>query len=380
MNFSLECSIHFKNDAGSTVEVKSLEGRKGFLIELIMTDSTGVVTKNFSEHASSPVPEENIYSAILLEVSSLLKQKYKLHASSIPLVFPEIGFDDFWQPSISLTRAELTAFEDMVIDDYVAQSVRFGEPVRVYIKAGNKHFVSMKDKHDQVMAIPTALLSTLADWHVVDCVSEVVLDGYLAHDGTLTLTDILYDKGPLTEIPTLTRLAVLEEYARPNGVVTVAAFGTGKDEIAKLEQACFNCGLSLLFSKNLHISDEIKRWIMDFKEEAQLTIMAIDHTSNEVKLCANISNVPVELGRAPIPKGMELLPLDGVAIKYGKLVAGELMNVEIISKLDTTEQLPLDPVLAQKLGYAVRPVAIQTNEDEPAHNTGILSALDAAHE
>lgn len=345
-----------------------------------MTDSTGVVTKNFSEHTSSPVPEENIYSAILLEVSSLLKQKYKLHSSSIPLVFPEIGFDDFWQPSISLTRAEQTAFEDMVIDDYVAQSVRFGEPVRVYIKAGNKHFVSMKDKHDQVMAIPTALLSTLAGWHVVDCVSEVVLDGYLAHDGTLTLTDILYDKGPLTEIPTLTRLAVLEEYARTNSVVTVAAFGTGKDEIAKLEQACFNCGLSLLFSKNLHISDEIKRWIMDFKEEAQLTVMAIDHTSNEVKLCANISNVPVELGRAPIPKGMELLPLDGVAIKYGKLVAGELMNVEIISKLDTTEQLPLDPVLAQKLGYAVRPVAIQTNEDEPTHNTCILSALDAAHE
>ncbi|HFI9381212.1 TPA: hypothetical protein ACGSTL_001367 [Vibrio parahaemolyticus] len=381
MNFTLECSIHFKNEAGNTVEVKSLEGSKGYLIEVITTNTTGLVSKEFSEYASSPVPKEKIYEAILLEVSSLLKQQYKINESSIPLVFPEISFEEFSPTSIPLTRAEPNEYEDMAMNDAnVAQAVMIGEPVRLFIAAGRKHFVSMKDKHGQLIAIPVNLLSTMAEWFVVDGVSEIVLDGYLTHDGNLTLTDILYDKGSLTELLTLTRLRLLSKLSLAKGSVTVAEFGTGKQEVEKLRQACSDTGLSLVFSMNTNISQETKRWIMEFKEETKLTVMGIDHSHNQVKLCANISNIPIELGRAPIPKGMELKPLDGVAIKYGKVAAGELVHVEITSKLDTTELIPLDPVLAKRLGFSVRPVEVNSPGNQPSLTAGILSALDAASE
>lgn len=381
MKLKLECSILFKNDNGDAVELRSLEGKKGFLIELIYTNVAGNVTKDFSEHTPCPIPEGKIYAAVLLQVSTLLKQQYKILDSSIPLAFPEISFDDISLPLIAQTKAEASNYEVLAsTGGYVAQAVTVGEPVRLYITASNKHFVCMNDRFGKVMPIPCILLSTLASWFVNGGVCNAILEGYLTHRGELSLTDILYNNGSLTQLSTLARFKILSKVSLPKGCISLAPFGTSKQEFDQLRQACFDSGKSIILSGNTNFSEETKKIIIDFKEEAQLMVMAIDYNKYEVKLCATISNVPIELGRAPIPKKMELHPLDCVSIKYGKVDAGQLVHVEIMTKLDTTEQIPLDPVLTYKLGFNIRPTEVNSKNNESPRHIGILSALDAVHE
>ena len=104
--------------------------------------------------------------------------------------------------------------------------------------------------------------------------------------------------------------------------------------------------------------------------------MSVDPQKNTVSLCAQIGGIPIQLAKASIPTDFVVEALDNVQVKYSEAVIGDLMNVEIIAKLDGDDPIPLNPALAHKMGFNLKPQPVEILSGQSGQLTGILAALD----
>ena len=373
-----------KKKSGDIVELRTHFGAKGYLIDRVTKNASGHMVKSFSAPSMFPVNKKDIYPVLLEEIDKLLRAEHKFQSSTVHLSFPMQHRD--WLLATNDVAPILdkdNVLEDMQCDDdYIFQVVPMpSQRVFITIDIDSSHAISMANHDGTALAIPPALLAKLGVWlHKLS--GRISLEGRLTRANRLVLTDIFFKGESLSDKPITKRLMHLYGLAHtlPDGV-SIAHTEFCKEHKLQLVDTCIRHGMELvIIPKNLRTCGNASsklNLIMHFKKETTLQIMSINLIKGTVSLCGRVAGIPITVAEAFINPQLSLQVMDNVVVEYSGIESGKLLHVEMKEKTGFNDHVDLDPVIANSLGYNLKPTAVLTPTAPSDRNeVGILGALD----
>lgn len=369
---------------GKLIELRTHKGSQGYIIEQAKQKPDGTFEKSFSKATPRPIPSDQILDTLKKVINDYILTGATVEDSTIPFTFDTVlGMD-----LTSVIRREeefdrLDLMSKLESDSFAVQALpATSRRIILLFDTRATYAVTAFSLSGQCVSIPQNVLRTLCGVSTVLQNKRTIIEARYTLQGHVTFTDLLFHGCALTDRTLDKRLELLSSLIVP--MPPYRNLTTTETELNKkhrLLKQCTTQGLDCVLIPRgllqpLAGGTNKVNYKMKLKHETALQVMSVDLQKNSVALCAQIGGIPIKLAEAPVPTDFVVEALDNVQVKYSEAVVGELLNVEIVAKLDGDDALPLNPVLAHTMGFNLKPKAIESSRENSGQLTGILAALD----
>ena len=369
---------------GKLIELRTHKGSQGYIIEQAEQMPDGSFEKSFSNATPRPIPSDQILDTLKKEINDYILTGATVEDSTIPFTFDAVDALDLMSVVKHVEEQDkLSLMSKLESDSFAAQALpATSSRIVLLFDTRAKYAITAFSLNGQCVSIPQNVLRTLCRVSAALQNKRTVIEARYTLQGHVTFTDLLSHGCALTDKTLDERLELLSNLVEPMPPYrNVATTETDLIKKHRLLKQCTTHGLDCVLIPRgvLHplrsCTDKVN-YKMKLKQETALQVMSVDPQKNTVALCALISGIPIELAKASIPTEFVVEALDNVQVKYSEAVIGELMNVEIMAKLDSDDAIPLDPALAHKMGFNLKPQPVEILSGDSGQLTGILAALD----
>lgn len=368
---------------GKTFELETKRGSQGHIIELTEVTAGGQLKKSFHPSTPKPIPSNIIIEMFKSVVNNYIKEGSIIIDSTMPFKFENNGDKTNYPLVTGLDEVKEHELKDKFSsDNYAVQVVpAYGVDALVSFDSDAQYAISVMSPAGIPICVNQRNMAVLCKINQYLRGRKLIVDVQLAADGSVYIKDIYYDGCDRTTCSLEERIKLLNETfnrAIPYTYVVNPLYSTEEKHIAYKSCEITGKEIVLVHKEAVRDSNQLTRvkHKMDLKNETTLQVMTVCNVSNTVTLCAYVDGIPIELGRANNPLDIVVEELDTVRVKFSSAATGEIKNIEIISKLDSDEPTPLDPVLARKMGFNLHPRSVRESAMFSSDEIGFLDKLE----